>query len=293
MKTFVTRMKLGSFILLFLAAISPGYLTSVYGASLTYISDTVSSSNPGVLVNHRITFTISNGIPASGKIVITPQSGEFTIPGSLDYTDIDLIRNGVDQVLASIPGSGPGSAMGVAVESGSNGKMTITLNDSDGLAVGSQMEIKIGTNASFGATGDQRIQNPSTQGSYEMHIQTKDGSGGIIDEANTIIATINPINTRGAKSSGSGGGGGGGGGGGDGGGGGEAPPPQAPPPVPQVKKDSPNADFNGSGSVGLTDLSIMMFHFGRRVGVGSKPDLNGDGLVSLVDFSIMMSQWSS
>jgi len=50
-----------------------------------------------------------------------------------------------------------------------------------------------------------------------------------------------------------------------------------------------DGDINGDGSIGLSDLSILLTNFGRSGGaVFSEGDLNGDGAVNLTDLSILL-----
>lgn len=57
-----------------------------------------------------------------------------------------------------------------------------------------------------------------------------------------------------------------------------------------------NSDFNGDGVVNLTDLSILLFYWGRPVPVSGLAnacvDRNQDKLIDLQDFSILMYEWS-
>lgn len=46
-------------------------------------------------------------------------------------------------------------------------------------------------------------------------------------------------------------------------------------------------DLNGDGSVGITDLSILLTGWGKP----GPADLNADGVVSITDLSILLSRW--
>lgn len=162
-------------------------------ASLTFVSDTISTSALAANANHTIEFTVTNAIPVSGQIIITPEAGAFTIPAGLDFTDIDLLDDGTNQVLTAFPGSGAGSAFGVSVIIGTSGSLTFTLNDTDVISAGSVITIRIGTNATFGQAGVEQIQNPSTVGSYKISIQTKDSDGMILDRADAMVAILLPV----------------------------------------------------------------------------------------------------
>jgi len=188
-----------------------GVLNEARAGGLTFVSDTISTSVPFANANHTIKFTVTNTISVSGKIIIRPQSGVFTIPAALDYTDIDFLDEGTDQTLASSPGSGAGSAIGVSVASGSSGSITFTLNDTDSIFSASTLTVKIGTNATFGVAGDEQIKNPSTVGSYKIYIETQDASSNPIDQGDAMVAIVFPVGITSGI---------------------EAPPPPPPPPPP-------------------------------------------------------------
>jgi hypothetical protein len=101
--------------------------------------------------------------------------------------------------LASSPGSGAGSAVGAAVVTGTTGSITFTLNDTDGIAAASVIIIKIGTIAAFGATGDKQIKTPGTAGSYKINVKTKTSGGTVLDQADTMIAVIEPLTVTAIK----------------------------------------------------------------------------------------------
>ncbi len=57
-----------------------------------------------------------------------------------------------------------------------------------------------------------------------------------------------------------------------------------------------NSDFNNDGAINLTDLSILLYYWGRplpKSGLANGcVDRNGDQTVNLVDFSILMYEWT-
>ena len=170
-------------------------------AYLTKVSDTISDSTPSATsTNHTIQFTVTNTIPAGGKIVITPQATAgfpFTIPAALDFTDVDvataiLPAPFTDRSLAAAP-----TAIddGVSVVSGIAGSITITLASGVGFDIpaGTTVVIRVGNNAIFGAIGDQFIVSPSSPLSYHIRIQTKDASSADIDLGVTLVAMVMPV----------------------------------------------------------------------------------------------------
>jgi hypothetical protein len=180
------------FLILFLFFAFPVFAVS----NLYYVSDILSNSQQSASVNHTIKFIVSTTIPASGKIIITPESGSLNIPSGFDYTDMDFATSSsvdgpfADRSLASSPS---GNNDGVSVVTGSNGSITITLNSSAGINSGVAVEIELGTNAASGQTGDQQIQNPTNSGAYEIDIKTYDGSDFLLDRATAMIAIVSPV----------------------------------------------------------------------------------------------------
>ena len=80
-------------------------------------------------------------------------------------------------------------------------------------------------------------------------------------------------------------------GGGGSGGGGSAPsaPEQASPAERQSIVKA--ADFNGDGVVDMSDLSILLYYYGKTGSAAGRYDLNGDGVVDISDISIMLYYW--
>ncbi len=185
------------FLVFFALLLSPHFAAA---GTLSSVSDTISDSTPGATsTTHTITFTVPNTIPPGGHIVITPeQTGAFLfdIPAALDFTDVDLATAVfpapfVDRSLAAAP-----SAIddGVSVTSGASGSITITLASGVGMDIlgGTTVQVKIGSNATVGATGDQFIVSPSASFSYHIRLQTTDASNAAVDGGSTLIAMVMP-----------------------------------------------------------------------------------------------------
>lgn len=147
-------------------------------STLTFVSDTLSSSARGVVSNHTIQFTTPLGIVAGQTIVVTFPAG-YPLPSSgFDFNDIDVL-NGASQItLANTPS---GATWGVATTSQS---LTFTTSGSN-VSSSSVITIKIGTNATSGATGDTQIVNPSAAGSYLLTI-----NGTMADTGMTRVAIL-------------------------------------------------------------------------------------------------------
>lgn len=165
-------------------------------AGLSSVSDLIVSSIPATSTNHTITFSISSTIPASGKVIITPESGFFTIPGAFDVTDVDFATSSsvagpyVDRSLAATPSAGND---GVSVITGTAGSITITLNSTQGVSVGAFIQIELGMNATFGTGGDARLINPSSTASYKIYIETRNASDVLLNRGQARIAIVAPV----------------------------------------------------------------------------------------------------
>ncbi len=172
----------------------PANISVTYAASLTSVSDFISTSISATTSTHTLQFTATNAIPLSGKIVITPQSGAFTIPPAFDYTDVDFAvattGSFTDRSLALIPS---GTEDGILVVSGTSGSITVTLNSSQGIGQGDDVQIELGDNATFGVVGDELFVNPQTVGSYRVSVATYDQLDVPIDNAKAMIAVVNPV----------------------------------------------------------------------------------------------------
>ena len=54
---------------------------------------------------------------------------------------------------------------------------------------------------------------------------------------------------------------------------------------------SSGADLNGDGVVNLTDLSILLSHYGQSGATAAQGDIDGNGSVNLTDLSILLSNY--
>ena len=151
-------------------------VSSSEAASLTFVSDTISTSVPSVVANHTISFTTSSGVLANGTIIVTFPAG-FTI-GSVVFGDMDLKDDASELTLA---GTASGTDWGAAF---SSQVLTLT-NGSTVVAAGSVMELQIGTNA---ASGSNQITNHASAASYSVVI-----TGTFGDTGTAMIAMILPV----------------------------------------------------------------------------------------------------
>jgi hypothetical protein len=165
--------------------------------AMTKVKDVISTSEPGVPANHVISFLTTAAIPAGGKIVITPQAGVFFIMPGFDYTDIDLATSSsatgpfLNRVLAT---SSSFQADEVEVTaSTTSGQIVFNLRPTYGIATSVYVQIKLGTNATYGYIGDQSILNATTTGSYYFDIQTRDAANNLIKKSRVMLAMITPV----------------------------------------------------------------------------------------------------
>ncbi len=171
---------------------------------LTRVSDLLSMSAPATTTNQTITFTLAQAIPANGAIDLFFNEGGFSIPAALNYTDVDVGFSAVaggpytERPLSSVQTAGTDR---VVVTSGTtSARIHIDLNTTVGIAAGSEVQVKVGTNAVFGAIGDQRMTLSSATGTYPVTITTYDTSDAELDYGRTRIAvvqqvTLGPVDT--------------------------------------------------------------------------------------------------
>jgi len=133
--------------------------------------------------NHTISFVTPTGVANGESIVINFSNGPFAL-GAVAFDDVDLTDDGTDLSI----GAGCGGADEVGFSTTTN---TITLQfcpgDGASLPANGTTTIQIGTNATFGATGNAQLTNPAV-GSYEIDI-----TAGSADSGSTRVAIISPV----------------------------------------------------------------------------------------------------
>ena len=172
-------------------AILAGPLAQVaQAAALTSLSDTMSTVKINTLANHDIQFTSPTGV-ASGQTVILTFQSDFSIPAALDFTDIDVLDDGVNVTLAAAPS---GATWGSVRTSAT--VITLT-NGTAAVAAGSVIRIKIGTNATNQSTGVRQITNPTTATTFSITMSGTFGDTGTIsittitNDAVAVSGTVN------------------------------------------------------------------------------------------------------
>lgn len=154
------------------------FINKANAATLTFVSDTLADSGPSVVSNHTIQFHNTTAVTVGQTIALTFPAG-FSL-GSVAFTDVDVATTTEEITLA---GSQSGATWGVGV---SGQVITLTVG-TNGLAANATTTIEIGTNATAGAAGVNRITNP-TAGSYEIGI-----GGTQTDSGNTRVMILSKV----------------------------------------------------------------------------------------------------
>lgn len=159
-----------------------------------FTSDLIDNSAPATPTPHLLKFSAATAIPPLGSITIVPQDGAFTIPAGFDYSDVDFaVWNGsayINRPLAAAPDA---VNDGVSVVTGTSGSITINLSSSAGIAPGAAIQVKLGTNATFGASSTDSIINPAGVGGYHIGLDSYDDTGAHLDYNSPIITVIEPV----------------------------------------------------------------------------------------------------
>jgi hypothetical protein len=171
-------------------------IQSAYAASLSTLSDVQSSLRVSTSSNHTIQFVTPLGIAAGESISITFPTGYAT--GTFAIANFDLATS----TSASCSGFGNAPLTAGAASGITWGvvQATSTIYITSGTAVvpaGRCVQIRIGSNAVFQASGTEQIVNPSTPGQYGISIVSGSGDTGLIsediitDDAVFMTGTIN------------------------------------------------------------------------------------------------------
>lgn len=163
--------------IIFILALTLTYLLfhQANAGLVSSFSDQLSSQTIATAANHTITFTTSSDFGPGDTLEIFFESG-FDL-SEINYTDIDLEDDGSNKNLGVTPGSGVNSSIGVSVAFQT---ITFIQNDTDTIAAGSVISIKIGTHASHQVAGDQHIYNPEVADTYKISISGSFGDMGTI-----------------------------------------------------------------------------------------------------------------
>lgn len=166
------------------------FISNVKASQLTWVSDTLSDSNNSARANHTISFFSKSAISASSTIVIDfPDS--FSSTGTpafspTDATDYDIATSTDLSVVAFGSCTGSGLTSFEITSTSTGNVFTFThCNGSDALAANTTTTIEIGTNATFGGTGNSQLINAGTTGSYVITL-----TGPSADTADLRVAIL-------------------------------------------------------------------------------------------------------
>ena len=168
-------------------------------------SDILSNSQPSATSNHTVAFTLNNSLVTQSSSVTNTLTLTFPSGFSLANVtcgDVDVAT--ATQFLLNVSGDGaqtncPNTATswGMLIDS-TNRIITLTTPSSTNqyvyVATGTQMTIKIGSNATSQNQGAHWITNPSTGGTYTVSVGGSfGGSGNVLISINsgvTVAATV-------------------------------------------------------------------------------------------------------
>lgn len=159
---------------------------SFASAAFIEVRNTQSSIKSSTLTNHEITFSNQSVISAGQTIVITLASS--SIPVALDFTDIDVLIDSTQQAVAATNGA---ATWGAVRTSGT--VITLTAPSSGSVPALSTIAIRIGTNATNGATGDQQITNPTATGTAYLVLSGADSGSAAMPIVSNDTITISAV----------------------------------------------------------------------------------------------------
>ena len=154
---------------------------SAVAASLTGMSDILSSAKIGTNSNHSFIFTTPTGIAAGSTTIITFPT-EFVIPATLTFADVDINVGGPYLASSTLAAAPAGATVGVVRTSTTT--LTIT-NGTTPFSAASTLYIRIGTNAVNQSVGTIQIVNATTTGNKAIGF-----SGNMADNGTTTVNMI-------------------------------------------------------------------------------------------------------
>lgn len=173
--------------------------STIFAASVTSLSDNLSRLQENTLSNHEIKFVTPTGVAGTQTITLT-FSAAFTTVSSIAFGDVDFAigdsnncstANFTEQTLAATPS---GATWGLS----SSGQV-ITLTSGSGTVTADRcVRFEIGTNATTGTTGTNRITNGGNAASHTVTVGGTFGDSGtlsidiISDDQVDITATVDP-----------------------------------------------------------------------------------------------------
>ena len=176
---FLNIKKFNLIIVLLLFLLSYLLYHQVIAGLVTNYSVQMSSHLISSAADQTISFNIWSDFGPGDTLILYYQP-DFDL-STITYEDVDLETSSGDLSLASTPGLGAGSPVGVSIN---NQTITFTQNDTNTIAASSFLTVKIGLNATFGVEGQNQSYNPSVAGSYVINI------GGTFGDLGSIAVPI-------------------------------------------------------------------------------------------------------
>ncbi len=206
MSTTVTRLWAGLLgISLGLLVLCVWSLYDVQARNINQYRDTISTSAPGQLANHTLSFRLDTAVNPGGYIEVIPPDGfEVVASTSFSVRNVELYVNGSPRLAADT--AAPGYDQ-VDITPGSPGVIRYTLEPTSGIAAGSNLELRIGDHTSVSSVFSETfststgttttpedtpgIVNASTTGTHEVDVRVYDG--GEIADAGFLIAIVEQV----------------------------------------------------------------------------------------------------
>jgi hypothetical protein len=164
---------------------------AAYAAALTSLSDTQTSVKINALSDHTIQFVTPTGIAAGANVTVTFPAGFVMGTSTLLNVDFATSTTGTcsgfnQETLALSPSNG---TWGYSTSS-----QTLTFTSGTGVVPPNRcIQIKIGSNATFGGQGVTQIANPASANLYALAIGGSFGDNGTISENiitdDTVVVT--------------------------------------------------------------------------------------------------------
>lgn len=170
-------------------------------------SDTISDSRPLGYANHTLDFTLQTNVAPGGYVEIQPPLG-FEILSSSTFAErnVEMYVNGIARTASSVLDT---TVDEVEITAGSPGLIRYNLNPTEGIAAGSDVEIRIGTHTSGALEGsvsystttgtttvyadEEPIRNSSQTGTYRFAVTIDGGDEPAYAQFN--IAVVDAITT--------------------------------------------------------------------------------------------------
>jgi len=161
----------------------PIALITAQAAQVSNFSDTISTSEPGVVANHTVVFTTPTGVPADGSTIVVSMPSGFDV-STIVEDDVDIADDGVELTT----GASCGAVQAAVTVSSQDISIEVCNAGGGAIAAASVVTVKVGTNATNSGTGSHRITNHATPGSYVVSV------GGTMDDlGDTRIAIVEGV----------------------------------------------------------------------------------------------------